>query len=163
MYECEIHSFRKIFFNKLFIFAWKSLLLISVIDCFDKFVSARTIITISSFRSASCIYFTLGSHENHIWGYILLDDQCEASLVSLYTSTYDALYFGKHLVNAKETRWAIINLVANKFTVSLMLDKFRALHQHRESTAGKTQVHHVGGNAEIQVSFMWKVIEFSIL
>jgi len=35
-----------------------------------------------------------------------------------------------------------------------MSDKFCALHQHRESTAGKTQVHHVGGNAKIQVSFM---------
>lgn len=35
-----------------------------------------------------------------------------------------------------------------------MSDKFRALHQHRKSTAGKTQVHHVGGNAKIQVSFI---------
>lgn len=65
-------------------------------------------------------------------------------------------------MNAKEARWAIINSVANKFTVSLMSDKFCALHQHRESTAGKTQVHHVGGNANIQVSFMWKVIMLSV-
>lgn len=71
-------------------------------DRFDKFVSARTIVTTSSFRPASCIYFTLGSHKDHIRGYVLLDDQREASLVSLHTSTYDALYFGKHLTNARK-------------------------------------------------------------
>lgn len=148
--------FRKILFNRLFIFAWKNLLLISIVECSLINLFLRIIITISSFRSASCIYLTLGSHEDHIWGYILLDDQCKASLVSLYKSTYDALYFGKHLMNVKEARWATINLVANKFTVLLMSDKFCALHQHRESTASKTQIYHVGGNAKIQVSFMWK-------
>lgn len=71
---------------------------------------------------ASYIYLTLGSYEDHIPGYVLLDNQREASLVPLHTGAYDALYF----------------------------DKFRALHQHRESAAGETQVHHVGGNRKIQ-------------
>lgn len=47
-------------------------------------------------RFTSYIYLTLGSHEDHIPGYVLLDDQREASLVPLHTSAHDALYFGKN-------------------------------------------------------------------
>lgn len=98
----KIIIYRKILFIGLFIFAWRDPLLINAMDYSDKFVSARTVVTTSSFRSASCIYLTLGSHEDHIRGYVLLDDQREASLVSLHTSTYDALYFGKHFTDARK-------------------------------------------------------------
>jgi len=45
------------------------------------------------------VTLTLGSHQDHIPRYVLLDDQREASLVPLHTGAHNALYFGKNVAN----------------------------------------------------------------
>jgi len=58
------------------------------------------IVTTLSYRFASHIYLTLGSYQDHIPRYVLLDNQWEASLVPLHTGAHDAFYFGKNVTNA---------------------------------------------------------------
>lgn len=87
----------------------------------------------------------------------MLDDQREASLVSLHTGAHDALYLGKKLDILLVTQKLFFRAVFYQFRKinrrfsDLASDKFCALRQHRMGAPVEAEVHRIGGNAKIQV------------